>query len=269
MSFFTTLPIWSEYPINSICLAVVLGLAGGHFVRHVSAHLPAWLERNWRVEAQEILGVGSQEAASTAARSASLLSTVQQHVNELGRAYRATRAVDQCRFPVWELAGAALVTLAGLQCGFNLWGLAVAVALLIGLAAAVVDARTMLLPDVLVLPLIWIGLTATAISSPALLQGNVLACAAGYLILFMLPMGRGDAKLFAGIGAWAGYEGLILAITAGGFLAVVVGLYLRVKRGESKPYPFGPFLYAGLVLSLLCPGAFQTMQAMLQAVFIS
>lgn len=268
MSFLTTFPFLSEYPINSICLAVFLGLAGGHLARHLSAHLPARLERNWRIEAQEILGVVSHEAASTAALPATLLSTVKRQVSALGRAYRATRAIDRCRFPAWELAGAVLVTLAGLQSGFNLWGLAVAMALLIGLAAAVIDTRTMLLPDVLVLPLIWLGLTATAITSPALLQGNVLACAAGYLSLFMLPMGRGDAKLFAAIGAWAGFEGLILSINVGGLLAVVVGLYLRAKRGESKPYPFGPFLYVGLVLSLLYPGAFQTMLVQLRGLWI-
>ncbi|MBP5948068.1 prepilin peptidase [Pseudomonas sp. P9(2020)] len=264
MSFVTTLPFWGDYSINSICLSVCLGLAGGHVVRHVTAHLPAWLERNWRVDAQEILGVVPQELASTEPHPPTVLSTVEQRVIAFKRAYRATGEVDQCRFPIWELVGAVLVVLSGWQSGFNLWGLAVALGLMIGLAAAIVDARTMLLPDVLVLPTIWLGLTATALCHPALLQENVLACAAGYLCLFLLPMGRGDAKLFAAIGAWAGYEGLIMAITAGGLLGVVVGLYLRLKRGESKPYPFGPFLYLGLVLSLLYPEAFQTMQVLVR-----
>ncbi|MFL1449402.1 prepilin peptidase [Pseudomonas tritici] len=267
--FLTIFHFLSEHPINSICLAVSLGLAGGHLARHLAANLPAWLELSWQNEAQEYLGIVSQEATSTAAQPATLQTAVQRQVRSLERVYRATKAVDKWRFPVWEVAGAVLVTLAGLQSGFNFWGLAVAMALLIGLVAAVIDARTMLLPDVLVLPLIWLGLTATAITSPALIQENVLACAAGYLCLFMLPMGRGDAKLFAAIGAWAGYEGLILGITVGSLAGVVLGLYLLAKRGASLPYAFGPCLYMGMVLSLLFPNSFHMMREFLQAVFIN
>ncbi len=66
-------------------------------------------------------------------------------------------------------------------------------------------------------------------------------------------MGSGDAKLLAMIGAWLGVKGMLLAM----FLSCLVGSIIGVgatalkllKRGQ--PFPFGPFLALGAVLSLL------------------
>jgi len=83
-----------------------------------------------------------------------------------------------------------------------------------------------------------------------LLEGIALA---GSLALGQPAMGGGDAKLAAGIGAWLGWQQLLLA----GFLAclsgaIAGGAVIAVgARGRRQPLPFGPFLALGAGLSLM------------------
>ena len=65
-------------------------------------------------------------------------------------------------------------------------------------------------------------------------------------------MGGGDAKLAAMLGAWLGWQGVLLS----GFLACVVGAVvgggaIALKLiGRRQPMPFGPFLAIGAVITL-------------------
>ncbi|MDX1977008.1 MAG: prepilin peptidase [Pseudanabaenaceae cyanobacterium bins.68] len=55
-------------------------------------------------------------------------------------------------------------------------------------------------------------------------------------------MGGGDAKLSALIGAWLGWEKLLVAQA----IATVTALLSHIpKLGQAKPFPFGPFLALG------------------------
>jgi leader peptidase (prepilin peptidase)/N-methyltransferase len=128
-------------------------------------------------------------------------------------------------------------------------------------AAAVVDARTRRLPDILTLPLIAMGLLAAwAVGLPLWL--HVLGAALGYLLMAGLELGyrrvrgrdglgRGDAKLLAAGGAWCGALGLapvLLIASASGLLFVLV---LRIAGRAMAPdaaIAFGPFLAFGIAL---------------------
>jgi leader peptidase (prepilin peptidase) / N-methyltransferase len=60
-------------------------------------------------------------------------------------------------------------------------------------------------------------------------------------------MGGADAKLSATIGAWLGWEKLLVAQA----IATVVGLLSNLgKLGQAKPFPFGPFLALGGAVAL-------------------
>ncbi len=60
-------------------------------------------------------------------------------------------------------------------------------------------------------------------------------------------MGGADAKLSAMIGAWLGWEKLLVAQA----IATVVGLFGNLsKLGQAKPFPFGPFLALGGAVAL-------------------
>src|SRR5690606_4955661 len=87
------------------------------------------------------------------------------------------------------------------------------------LALALIDAESGLLPDLLSLPLLWLGLLINLNGAFTQLHDAVLGAAAGYLSLwgicqlFLLltgkvGMGHGDFKLLAALGAWLGWLSL-------------------------------------------------------------
>ena len=128
------------------------------------------------------------------------------------------------------------------------------------LTMAWIDARTMLLPDVMTLPLLVAGLAATAILSPDSLADHALAAALGYFGLAALAwiyrqvrgrdgLGLGDAKLLAAIGAWLGLIELpyaLLLASCLGLLAAGAAALNGKRMTAATAVPFGPFLALSL-----------------------
>lgn len=123
------------------------------------------------------------------------------------------------------------------------------------LILAFIDFEHKLLPDMITFPLLWCGLIfsipQTFVSPAAAILG---ACFA-YLFLYMLvkcyqffaivePMGEGDFKCFALLGAWLGIKALpyILFIAAVAGSIVGMGLYLFNRQNLRKGIAFGPYL---------------------------
>ena len=136
------------------------------------------------------------------------------------------------------------------------------------LPLALIDARTMRLPEPLCRWGVMSGLCVSA--AFGVLQGNgaqlllwhATAAATGLLafeaisalaerILGVPALGLGDAKLAALLGAWLGLRGLGLAIASAVILGALFGVVGRLsgRLGPRQPFPFGPFLVAGGVLS--------------------
>jgi leader peptidase (prepilin peptidase)/N-methyltransferase len=65
-------------------------------------------------------------------------------------------------------------------------------------------------------------------------------------------MGFGDFKLLAAIGAWAGWQMLLLVILMSSVIGALVGIALMVlaRHGRNVPIPFGPYLAAAGVVAL-------------------
>lgn len=128
-------------------------------------------------------------------------------------------------------------------------------------AAAVIDIRTMRIPDALNAALVLTGLCATWLMGKPLAPA-LTGVALGYGALFLINqayraargrdgLGMGDAKLLAGAGAWLGWSGLpfvvLIASALGlGFVAAqrVAG---RAPRGDDA-LAFGPLLCAGVLI---------------------
>ena len=118
-----------------------------------------------------------------------------------------------------------------------------------------IDLDHHILPDVIVLPLLWIGLISNSSNIFTSLESAVFGAIAGYLILWIIyqihhrltgkeGMGYGDFKLLACLGAWLGWEVLpaviLLASVSGTILAII--LMVVRKRGKDIPVAFGPYL---------------------------
>ncbi len=74
----------------------------------------------------------------------------------------------------------------------------------------------------------------------------------GAVIMGKTVMGGGDGKLAAMLGAWLGWQGLLLSILLASFLgAIGGGLSVLLKRlNRRQPIPFGPFLAFGAGISI-------------------
>lgn len=168
------------------------------------------------------------------------------------------------RYPLIELLTAALSTVTILLLGPTLAGVS-AVVLVWGLVALTfIDFDHQILPDVIVLPGLWIGLLLNTRSTFTDLDSAVIGAVAGYLSLWLVfhlfklatgkeGMGFGDFKLFALFGAWLGWQQLPLIILLSSLAGAVLGLTMILFTGRDKqlPMPFGPFLCIAGWISLL------------------
>ena len=122
-------------------------------------------------------------------------------------------------------------------------------------AMSVIDIHHQLLPDVLILPLIWLGLLINQAGLFTDLTSALYGAIGGYLFLWFLyhlflllrnkeGMGYGDFKLFALFGAWAGWQLLPQILLLSSLVGALVGVSMILFRGRDKsiPIPFGPYL---------------------------
>ena len=168
------------------------------------------------------------------------------------------------RYPVVEILAAVLPVLMGTMFADPLQVAAAAVFVWFAIAITAVDVETHLIPDALSLPLLWIGLVLAAWQAPFVSAADaVLGAATGYAILggvrwggeriFGRPaLGGGDTKLFAALGAWLGWQGLLsILIVASCTGSVVGGMMILVGWAKrEQPVPFGPYLCLGGLASL-------------------
>jgi prepilin signal peptidase PulO-like enzyme (type II secretory pathway) len=130
---------------------------------------------------------------------------------------------------------------------------------------AVYDARWMLLPDKVMLPMIVVAfayaLSASAIAhSPRMLAGflaaAVMAGGVFYSIVFFSKgraMGGGDIKLAFAMGLMLGPSNTAVALLLAFNTAAVVGIAMIAIRRRSRrdQIPFGPYLVGGTVAAFL------------------
>jgi leader peptidase (prepilin peptidase)/N-methyltransferase len=113
----------------------------------------------------------------------------------------------------------------------------------------------MLLPDQIVMPLLWLGLLFNINSGFVPLNEAIIGAVVGYTSLYSIfwlfklvtgkdGMGYGDFKLFALFGAWIGWQLLPLLILMASGVSAVVGISLIVFKGHKREQaiPFGPYL---------------------------
>jgi len=238
--------------------------------------LPLMMEREWKLESAELLGVqidepGAITLSKPRSRCPSCGHAIAWHENipvlsylRLGGKCAECKTRISIRYPAIEILTAALFAACGMHFGAQpstlLWcGL---VATLIALAF--IDLDTQFLPDSLTLPLIWAGIAAAAFGwLPVGLKDSVFGAMAGYLSLWFVfhayrlirgreGMGAGDFKLLAALGAWMGWQAIPSIILLSSAVGAIVGIALVALRSHDRdvPIPFGPYLAGGGVAAL-------------------
>jgi leader peptidase (prepilin peptidase)/N-methyltransferase len=72
-------------------------------------------------------------------------------------------------------------------------------------------------------------------------------------------MGYGDFKLLGTLGAWMGWQSLLLIVILSSLVGAIVGISLLVFRGRDRniPIPFGPYLAGAGFIALLWGDTFK------------
>ena len=261
-------------------LLVLIGLLVGSFLNVVILRLPKSLEYQWKSQCRELLEVESEGTrldtppnivfppshcpeCQTPLRWWQNLPLV-SYILLKGKCHSCHKPIP-LRYPIIETLSAGLTLATGFifpQIEILPWALTL-IWLLI--AMSIIDFDTHLLPDVLTLPLMWLGLlfslTAGSFTTP---QDAIIGAVAGYMALWLLyqahyfltkkhGMGYGDFKLLAAAGAWLGWQKLpfVLLIAAVSGLIIALLLMLLKNRRVDEPISFGPFLSIGFIVTLL------------------
>jgi leader peptidase (prepilin peptidase)/N-methyltransferase len=266
----------ASHALAFVFCVLVLGLLVGSFLNVVVYRLPLMLERGWKAEAREILGLPGEPAATfnlvlPNSRCPHCAHEIRPWENipllswlALRGRCSACKAPISRRYPLVELASGLLSAYVawhfgvGWQCAAMLlltWAL---------LAASLIDADHQLLPDVIVLPMLWLGLIVNSHHLFASLPDALWGAVAGYLSLWSVywlfrlvtgkeGMGFGDFKLLATLGAWGGWQILPLTILLSSLVGAVLGIIILRVRGDAHgtPIPFGPYLAIAGWIALL------------------
>jgi leader peptidase (prepilin peptidase)/N-methyltransferase len=257
----------------------LLGLCIGSFLNVVIHRLPQMLERGWKLDSAEMLGVKVDVPAEISlskprSRCPECGHMIAWHENipllsylRLGGKCSACKTRISARYPLVELATALLFGAAAVKFGGQPTTLLWCAFLATLIALAGIDWDTTLLPDVLTLPLLWAGLVAAALGWTIPLPQALWGAVAGYLSLWTVywvfkkatgkeGMGFGDFKLLAALGAWLGVQMILPIVLAASVIGAVVGIVMKISGTlrEGLHVPFGPFL-AGAGVAVMFAGS--------------
>ena len=135
------------------------------------------------------------------------------------------------------------------------------------IAGMVIDFEHQILPNIITLPGIVVGFLFSLIAPPGPTQsligilvgaGTLYAIAGAYYLLRRLEgMGMGDVKMLAMIGAFLGWQAVIVTLILSSFVGAAVGLVMLVTRqkGLRHELPFGTFLAAAAFVSMVAGDA--------------
>lgn len=268
--------ILQSSPYLFITLCLVVGLMVGSFLNVVIHRLPKMLEREWLEQCAEFKGERLAAAPRfnlviprSACPQCGKLITVLENIPLLsylvlhGKCSGCGAPISK-RYPLVEVLCGVLSAIIAWRFGFGMTALAAMLFAWCMIALTFIDLDTQLLPDGITLPLLWLGLLFNLGMLFSDAKSAVIGATAGYLALWTIywifkwatgkeGMGYGDFKLLAAIGAWLGYKMLLPVILLSSFVGAAVGITLILTKGRSRsvPIPFGPYLAAAGLITLI------------------
>ncbi len=283
--------IWQLLQDNLPLALTVFGLLGlcvGSFLNVVIHRIPLSMYQDWRAGSVEILSEQQDIPANLIAPIADIVakdtpitlshpSSRCPHCAHKIRWYENIPVVSwlalkgkcsQCanpiglRYPFIEVVTALLSMVVIFKFGVSLPAMAALVLVWTLIALTGIDFDTQLLPDRLVFPLAGLGLAVNSqhwfVSPVQSIWGLLIGFLSLWIVVkifFLITkkqgMGQGDFKLLAVLGAWLGPLMLPFIILLSSLLGSIIGVILMKKRGESKPFAFGPFIAIAGIIALL------------------
>jgi len=270
------IPLVHGTPAAVLLLIAVVGLAVGSFLNVVILRLPPRLAWQWQTSTGSTDTVGdSANPPPGLVRPGSRCPTCKHSIHWWENipllSYILLRGrCSHCdvhislRYPAVEALTALLSITVVWVLGLD-WQLAAALILTWGLIVlGFVDLDHMLLPDVITLPLLWLGLLVNLAGGFCDLGSAVIGAVSGYLVLWIIfhvyrmisgreGFGYGDFKLLGVLGAWLGWQMLPLVLLLASLCGAIIGitLILLTPREARQPLPFGPYLAVAGWIALL------------------
>jgi leader peptidase (prepilin peptidase)/N-methyltransferase len=276
-----------QSPILLLVVTFVFSLLIGSFLNVVIYRLPKSMEYDWTQESINHLTETYEELKqplkkyTQLPKPASIMWT-RSHCQSCGYQIKAWENIPlfgflflrgkcaNCKAKIshryWfiELLTALLSTVVVYHFGWSLAALAGVVLTWFLVAIALIDYDTLLIPDQISLPLMWLGLFISLwvvfVNPAEAIKGALL----GYLLLWTIfqlfklvtgkeGMGYGDFKLLAAGGAWFGMSSVMVIVIMSSFAGAVIGTVAKVfsKGEQGKHIPFGPYLAIGTWLTML------------------
>ena len=285
--------VFTESAMLFVGVVFAFSLVIGSFLNVVIHRLPIMMERDWREQCEELartppeyeLPEGRFDLVVPRSRCPACGNQIKAWQNipvfsylVLGGKCAKCGESISARYPLVELFTGVLAATCAWRFGVGWEALMAIVMTLALIPIALIDGETQLIPDSIVLPLMWVGLAMSLffpmpgaqtlfISPPDAIVGAM----AGYLSLWTVyqlfklvtgkeGMGYGDFKLLAALGAWLGWQQLPLIILMSAVVGAVVGIGLMVFRRHERsvPIPFGPYLAAAGWIAMLWGDAIAT-----------
>jgi leader peptidase (prepilin peptidase)/N-methyltransferase len=163
------------------------------------------------------------------------------------------------RYPFVELLCGLLYVFLYKQFGVSIIGVVLTTLATILLIVTFIDLDHQIIPDVITVPGIAAGLLASSFLTPIGVLNALIGTFLGGGLFFLVAvlsrggMGGGDIKLIAMIGAFLGWQAVLVTIFLSALLGACVGIFLILfkKKGRKDPVPFGPFLAMGAIMAMV------------------
>jgi leader peptidase (prepilin peptidase)/N-methyltransferase len=179
----------------------------------------------------------------------------------LGGKCRTCKTPISPLYPLVELATGLLFFGAVLGYGVGLEAARAAAFGTLLLGIAVTDARTYIIPDEFTLGGLVLALLLAVAAGLQALVTALIGAAVGFLVLWVVgflgkwllkeeAMGGGDIKMMAMVGAFLGWQGVLLTIFLGALTGTLIFLPIKLM-GRSRLVPFGVFLSLGAAATWL------------------
>lgn len=177
---------------------------------------------------------------------------------------RKCRSKISLQYPLVEFLTSALIVITYLRFGLGWEFVGKSILSLLLIVIFFIDLKHRIIPDMMTIPGIALGLFFSFfVKSPSvvnaligILVGGILfylSAVTGELLFKKESMGGGDIKLAMMLGAFLGWQKILLVFLISALLGTIVGtsaLFFSKDVKQTRMIPFGPFLASGSIVAI-------------------